>query len=294
VHPILFEFHGFKLHSYGLLLALAFLIGIQLFVSRGARRGMPEDRLHSLSLLLLVLSVVGGRALFVLTHGAEYARDPLAILRLWEGGLMLYGGYFLAIVGGIVYLRRAGLPVWRVADAAAPSMALGIGLGRIGCYLNGCCYGLPADLPWGVTFPTGSYASYTFPGQALHPSQLYLALSGCALFALLLALDRRPRFDGRLFWSYVLLDAVARFAIDFTRFYDETSFIGRMWGLSFNVNQILSAVLILAAVIMLSRLPRQSAASPDAAAGGENAGSPPDASAEMPPDAAAGPVRPAH
>jgi phosphatidylglycerol:prolipoprotein diacylglycerol transferase len=289
VHPILLEFHGFKLHSYGLLLAVAFLLGIQLFVSRGARRGLPEDRLQSLSLLLLVSAIVGARGLFVLTHAAEYARDLLAILRLWEGGLMLYGGYFLSIIAGIVYLRRAGLPVWRVADAAAPSMALGIGLGRVGCYLNGCCYGLPSHLPWSVRFPGGSYADFTFPGEALHPSQVYLALWGVGLFLLLLALDRRARFDGWLFWTYVGLDAAARFAIDFTRYYDETSFIGRLWGLPFNVNQVLSGVLILAAAVMLWKLPRRQWSPAVAAAG--DAEPPAGGPGEPPPASPAGPPR---
>lgn len=260
MHPILFTFHGLTLHSYGLLLAVAFLVGIQLFVARGVRRGLPEDRLHSVSLLLLVLSIVGGRGLFVLTHWSDYARDPLGAFRLWEGGLILYGGYFLAIVGGIAYLRRVHVPVWRVADAVAPSAALGIAIGRLGCFLNGCCFGLPTRLPWGVHFPPGSYSSYTFPGELLHPSQLYLAGAGGLVFTLLLVLDRRPRFDGWLFWTYVALDAACRFLIDFTRYYDQTSFLGTLGGLSFNMNQILSGVLILASAVMLVALSRRPAA----------------------------------
>ena len=134
----------------------------------------PEVKLSTLSLILLVLAIVGGRGLYALTHWADYARDPAGVFRIWEGGLMLYGGYFLAIAGGIVYARRANLLVWRAADAAAPSMALGIGIGRIGCFLNGCCFGLPTHLPWGVRFPAGSYSTFAFPGEALQPSQLSL------------------------------------------------------------------------------------------------------------------------
>lgn len=267
MHPVLFQFHGLTLHSYGLLLAIAFLLGIQLFVWRGVRRGLPEENLHSLSLLILLLAVIGGRALFVITHWSEYAPDPLSALRIWEGGLILYGGYILAIVGGILYLRRAGLPVWRTADAAAPSMALGIGLGRIGCYLNGCCFGLPTHLPWGVTFPKGSYSSYTFPGEPIHPSQLYLVGAGLGLFTLLLLLDRKPRFDGWLFWTYVAIHSLARFVVDFTRYYDQTSFIGTLWGLPFNVNQILSGLLFVTSIIMLTVLSRRRASAPAALPG---------------------------
>ena len=225
-------------------------------LKRGVKRGLSEEKLSALSLLLLVLAIVGGRGLFVLTHWSDYARDPAGVFRIWEGGLMLYGGYLLAIAGGIAFVRRAGLSVWRVGDAAAPSMALGIGIGRLGCFLNGCCFGTPTHLPWGLRFPSSSYSNFVFPGEALHPSQLYLAAAGGALFVLLLAWDRKPRFDGWLFWTYIALDAIVRFVIDFTRFYDQTSFLGKVGALSFNVNQVLSGFLVLAAVIMLNRLSR--------------------------------------
>ena len=257
MHPTIVQFGNFAIHSYGLLLAVAFLVSIQIFLARGKARGIPEERLSTLSLLLLLLAIIGGRALFVFTHWADYAQDPLGIFRLWEGGLMLYGGYFLAISGGIVYVRRAGLPVWRIADAAAPSMAIGVGIGRLGCFFNGCCFGLPTHLPWGIHFPPQSYSNAVFPGESLHPSQLYMAGAGFLLFVVTLALDRKPRFDGWLFWVYVALDATLRFVIDFTRYYDETSFIGRVGSLSFNVNQVLSAILFLAAMIMLRVLSRR-------------------------------------
>src|SRR5262249_54961188 len=157
-------------------------------------------------------------------------------LRLWEGGLILYGGYVAAIGGGILYVRSKKLPVWRVGDAVAPSMALGVAIGRIGCFLNGCCYGLPTHLPLGVRFPAENLASFRFPGQDLHPSQLYLSGSSFGLFILLLALDRKRRFDGWLFWSYIALDALLRFLIDFTRYYDETAVIGSLGPLTFNMN----------------------------------------------------------
>lgn len=257
MHPTLLKFQGIELHSYGLLLAIAFLLGIQIFVARARARGLPEEAMHTLSLWLLVLAIAGARLLFVLTHWREYAADPLAILRLWEGGLILYGGYLAAIAGGIVYVRRRGLNVWRVGDAAAPSMALGIAIGRLGCFMNGCCYGLPTHLPWGVHFPAGTMASYTFPGMGIHPSQLYLSISSFLVFAGLLVFDRKRRFDGSLFWSYIAVDALLRILIDFTRYYDETAVIGAMGPLTFNMNQVLSGGLILISVAMLAILSRR-------------------------------------
>ena len=280
MHPSVFKFHSFEVHSYGLMLAIAFLVAIQIFVSRGKRRGISEDALHTISLVILILAIVGGRGLFVLTHWADYASDPLGIFRLWEGGLMLYGGYVLAIVGTIVYVRRAKLQVWRIGDAVAPAMALGIGIGRIGCYLNGCCFGLPTHAPWGVKFPPGSYSSYVFPGMPIHPSQLYLVLAGVLLFVALLLLDRKPHFAGYLFWMAVAIDSVLRFGIDFTRYYDTTSFLGKVGGLSFNINQILSVGLFLSAMVMLRVLSRRkAAASPPAEGVAPDAASEPRASA---------------
>ncbi|HSQ59120.1 MAG TPA: prolipoprotein diacylglyceryl transferase [Acidobacteriota bacterium] len=281
MHPTLFEFAGVSLHTYGLLLAVAFLLGIQLFVARARGRGLPEEPMHALALWLLVLAIVGGRVLFVLTHWADYAADPLAVLRLWEGGLMLYGGYILAIAGGIVYVRRKGIPVWRVADAAAPSMALGVGIGRLGCFMNGCCFGLPTTLPWGVHFPPGSAPTFLYADAAIHPSQLYLSGAGFLLFGVLLAMDRTRRFDGRLFWVYIALDAALRFVIDFTRYYDATSAIGSLGGLMFNVNQILSAGLILASAVMLRILTRRPAPAMPAPAA-PDAATPPDAADSLP------------
>lgn len=264
MHPTLLKFHGLELHSYGLLLAIAFLLGIQIFVARARARGIAEEPMQTLSLLLLLLSIVGARVLFVITHWSDYAADPVAIFRLWEGGLILYGGYIFAIGGGILYVRRRGIRVWRVGDAAAPSMALGIAIGRVGCFMNGCCFGLPTTLPWGVRFPVDSVASYTFPGAPIHPSQLYLSLAGLAIFVWLLAVDRKPHFEGWLFWTYIAVDAGFRFLLDFTRYYDASSAIGTLGGLSFNMNQVLSGGLILLSLVMLAILSRRPAA-PDQA-----------------------------
>lgn len=286
MHPTLVKFGSFAIHSYGLLLAVAFLAAIQLFLVRGRARGLSEDRLSTLSLWLLVLAIVGGRIFFVVTHWDDYKGDPLAIFRLWEGGLILYGGYALAIAGGILYVRRAGLSVWRVGDAAAPSMALGIGIGRLGCFFNGCCYGLPTTLPWGIHFPPESYSSAVFPADALHPSQLYMSAAGFLLFFALLALDRKRRFEGWLFWSYIAMDAGLRFLIDFTRHYDETSLLGRIGGLSFNMNQLFSAGLILISFAMLRILGERAKRAP-----ADGTGDPGTAPAEAPdPESGAAPA----
>ncbi len=118
----------------------------------------------------------------------------------------------------------------------------------------GCCFGLPTTGPLAIKFPPGSYSNFVFPNEPLQPSQLYLAAAGIGLFVLLLALDRKPHFDGWLFWTYIAFDATLRFVIDFTRYYDATSYLGRIGPFAFNVNQVFSAVLVLVSVFMIRRL----------------------------------------
>lgn len=166
----------------------------------------------------------------------------------------MYGGVLAAIVGGIAFIRSQGLSVWLVCDIVAPAMALGEGITRLGCFLNGCCFGTPTALPWAVTFPRDSFSALVFPGCPLHPSQLYSAGAAFAIFFVLLRLGRRIRFEGQLFWSCILLLSCARFAIDFTRYYEGTDYLGRLDGLNFNSNQLVAAGLVLASIIAMTIL----------------------------------------
>ena len=209
-------------HTYGIMLAIAFWLGSAWLWRESHRNGWDENKVTSLLLVLLLVSVAGARGMFVLTHWQDYARDPLGAVRIWEGGLTLYGGILPV---GIWYCRRAGLPVWRVADALAAPVALGMALGRVGCFLNGCCFGKPTSLPWGVHFPPRAYGSIQFPGLALHPSQLYFTGAELGIMGLLLALRGRLRRPGQLWWLFVMLDSATRFLIDFTRYYEPSAFL---------------------------------------------------------------------
>lgn len=230
------------LHSYGLLLALAFLAGTIVIERLAAPRGLDRDAVLDCALVIMAAAVVGSRAFYVLSHLDDYRGNWWSVLAVWEGGLTFYGGVLLAAPAGFLCMARRKLPVWTMSDLIAPAFALGIGLGRLGCFLNGCCYGKPSHLPWAVMFPAGSAAGSM--GCALQPTQLYESAFGFAMFALLLRLVPRRHFPGQLLCLFIALYAVWRFFLDFLRYYERS----QVTVLGLTNNQWVSVALLAAAV----------------------------------------------
>jgi phosphatidylglycerol:prolipoprotein diacylglycerol transferase len=210
--------------------------------------------------VIIVCTIVGARGLYVLAHLEQFSGRWLDVFRTWEGGLTMYGGAVPAAIAGLWYLRRAGVDQWRAADAIAPSLALGLGFTRIGCFLSGCCYGKPTDLPWGVVFPLQCAAGAHYPGTAIHPAQLYASAAGFLIFGILLLVDRPTLRRGNLFVTLVLLYSIARFLLDLVRTYDESAF--PFAGVPLTLNQWISLVLIVGAVFKLMQRDRSAARSP--------------------------------
>jgi phosphatidylglycerol:prolipoprotein diacylglycerol transferase len=252
VHPILIELGALKIYSYGFMLALSFFIGILFAGRRAERRGISREVIQDLSIILIILAVVGSRTLYIITHRDHY-RSIIDIIALWEGGATYYGGLVLTLIGALVYLRRKRLSFLKVADICAPSIALGIFLTRIGCFLSGCCFGSPTECLLGVSFPPGSPAGFAFPGSAVHPAQLYSSFYGIVIFVVLILFDRRKSRDGFIFALLCLLYGAARFTIDFFRYYDESA----MMTASLTVNQVISVALALFGLVMLVLLSRR-------------------------------------
>jgi phosphatidylglycerol:prolipoprotein diacylglycerol transferase len=249
VHPILIEIGRLKIYSYGLMLALSFWIGILIAAKRAERRGVKQEHIYDLSIVLILAAVIGSRMLYILTHRDDY-HSILDIFALWQGGATFYGGFILALAGAIVFVRKKGLSFFRVADICAPSIALGFFFTRIGCFLSGCCFGKPTDLPFGVVFPAHSPAGYYCPGTPLHPTQLYDALYGLAMAGVLLLLDRKRPFTGFTFGFLCILYGVGRYCIDFLRYYEDSARIGR----AMTVSQLTSLFLVAAGIAVLVSL----------------------------------------
>ncbi len=265
--PELVSFGPFHVRSFGLMLALAFVVGAWLALGEARKKGIDESKLLNVVLFILLGSIVGARGFYALTHPEEFARDPLGVFRLWEGGLTLIGGFVLGTIAGFAYMKHAGLPLHVTADVLAPSVALGSGIARVGCFLNGCCFGVPGHGPWCVRFPADSAAAMQFPGQALEPSQLYNAGAGVLLFVLLLWLRPRLKVPGQLWWTFVLLFSLVRIPIDQTRWYEPSAYVIRWGARGLTDSELVGLVLAAFSILMLIVLQRrQKAGAVDAAA----------------------------
>ncbi len=213
------------------MLAMSFLLGIYLGAWRAKRVGIKPQLMLDLSVFIILAAVIGSRLLYVLFHFDEYS-SPLQVFALWEGGATFYGGLVLAIIVSVAFARRKNLPFLQIADIMAPSIALGMALTRVGCFLSGCCFGTPTDAPWGVVFPDSCPAGYAASNAALslgvdvihlHPTQLYSSLYGVVIVAILLLGERGIKKRGALFGLLLVLSAAARFIVDYFRFYEDNA-----------------------------------------------------------------------
>ncbi len=238
MHPILFTIFGFPIHSYGVMLALSFVAGIWLGTWRAKQNNLSPGVVSDVAFWVIISALVGARLYFVLLHPEEFQGNLLSIFNPFQngnigiGGLVMYGGFIGAIIAAFVYFKIKKLQFLPYADALAPSLGLGIFLTRIGCFLNGCCYGAPAL--HGVSFPTDSPAGvyqYSMNACSLQPSQLYESIGGLLLMALVLLSERRFKFKGASFYLIGTGYAVVRFVIDLTRVYSPQE---RFGGLSHN------------------------------------------------------------
>ena len=214
MHPIAFELGPFAVRWYGVMMAIAFIAGLWTASRRGLREGIAAEKILDIGPWLIVGTIVGARALHVATYwNEEFAGQPLwEIFAVWKGGLVFYGGLMGATLAGIVYARFKKIALWKLADVLAPSIPLGYVFGRIGCFLNGCCFGSRCDLPWAVSYPEGNMnGAPTYP---VHPSQLYDSLLSLILYLGLAWLYRRKKFDGQVFAAYLLCYAVTRSIVE--------------------------------------------------------------------------------
>jgi len=155
---------------------------------------------------------------------------------------------------GMIYLKRKGVPVLVASDLVAPQLALGIAIARVGCFLNGCCFGKESGLPWAVVFPPDCQAGWTLPGKHLHPTQIYSALANLVIFIVLRRALARKLADGVVFCGFLVLYGSWRFAIDYLRYYETAMYLGPV---SITWNQVFSLAMIAVGLALGFRLARQ-------------------------------------
>ena len=249
--PILFQLGRFTVYAYGSILGLGFVVGMTLVFLKARKEGIPIERVIELFCLAIFSSLIGARGLYVLLNFSIFRGEPSRILRVWEGGLVFYGGFLLAVATAIGYMRRHQLAPWKTADLFTPSIALGLFFARIGCFMAGCCYGSVTSLPWAVTFTDPR--SLARLNAALHPTQLYEAGSGLALFLFLIWIEKRKAYDGQAFWLFLLLYSLVRFLIEFVR--DDPR--GFLWGTFLSTSQVIGICLAILSLFMLFYLRRR-------------------------------------
>jgi phosphatidylglycerol---prolipoprotein diacylglyceryl transferase len=264
MHPILFDFGGFTIYAYGVLLAAAYLLGLQFALMRARARGLDGQRVMDLGIWIIISALVGAKLLLFVVDFRRYTSNPRDLMELLRSGGVFYGGLIAAVAVALVYLRRHKLPLWTTTDVFAPGIALGHVVGRLGCLMAGCCFGRPTSVPWAITFrdPAAMANVGTPLGVPLHPTQLYEAGAELLILGILLAFERRGRpFPGRTFWSYLLLYGISRFIVEFYR--------GDSRGMVFDVlstSQFVSVILVPLAIVMLVVLSRRPDPSRHAAA----------------------------
>ncbi len=213
--PILFHVGSFPIHTFGVLVALGFVFGLWA-ASRNARTaGLNPELPYDLAPWLIGGALIGARLLYIVSYWQrDFAGQPFTeIFAIWKGGLVYYGGLIGATAAGIFVVLRRKLPLWKVADCLAPGIAIGQAFGRTGCLLNGCCYGRETDVPWAIRYPEGHS---TFP-HLVHPAQVYESLLNIGFFGLLMLLQRRRKFDGQVFATYLIGYAFIRSFVEYFR-----------------------------------------------------------------------------
>jgi len=282
MHQVLFEVPGLGLtiHGFGVMLLVAFLASIWLASRRARAAGLDPILIQDLAFWMIIGGLVGARAFYVIQHN-ENIDSFWDVFKIWEGGIVLYGSLIGAAAGFGLYWSRHRFPIRAMLDVIAPAVALGMAIGRIGCFLNGCCYGDvcdPSRIPWAVEFPSGTlpWADHVHEGRLgtdaprslpVHPTQLYAAIDGFLLAWLLIAFTPLKRRDGEVIALLFVAYPISRFLIERLRDDEAAVFAGM------TISQNISLLVVALGIGLWLWLPRRSGSAAEArAAGAESSG----------------------
>lgn len=254
MYPVLFHFGRFTIYTYGFFVALGVISGITMARFEAKRVGIDPDRIMDLCFYIILSAIIGARLLYVATNLDFFTHYPIEIVKIWNGGLVFYGGFIAALVTAAVVVHVFRLPLAKTADIAGISVPLGHFFGRLGCFSAGCCYGKACSLPWAVTFHNPS--SLARLGVPLHPTQLYSAASNLSIFLLLFFMRKHKRFDGQIFWLYVLMYGVMRSIIEIFRGDFRGAYIFGILSISQAIGLSMAALAIVMLAVLYTRSDR--------------------------------------
>lgn len=245
-HLLRWDLGPFTLHTYGLLLAVAFLTGLYVAARQARKAGLDANRVADLGVYVLIAGLLGAKLLLLVVDFRHYRSHPEDLLSIFQSGGVFYGGLLAALPVAWWYVRRHKLPGWATADCLAPGVVIGQSIGRLGCFAAGCCFGKPTSVAWGVTFRDAYANRYvgTPLDIALHPTQLYEALLTLVIFLVLLRVADRKKFHGEVLVAYLALYAVGRFIVEF---YRGDYSRGTVLGGALSTSQFIAILMLLAA-----------------------------------------------
>ena len=219
MHPILFHIGNFTVHTFGAILMVAFAVAVYRgFRAAEKREGSLQPGqatgadILDVSVFMILAGVFGARALFVALDWSQYSGRPQTWLAIWEGGISFHGALLGGILAMALFCRARKLSLMKLCDSLAPSVMIGYAIGRIGCFFNGCCYGIPTTMPWGVRFFDDGH--WTPPS---HPTQLYASAMSFLFFAILVRIERRQTYVGQMVGWYLIFAATERFIMEIWR-----------------------------------------------------------------------------
>ena len=226
MHPVIIEFGHLSIRWYGLMIALAFLVGTWLAGKEAERKGIGKERIQNFFLFAFLGAIVGARIYFVAFNDVTvFWQDPLAVFAIWEGGLAIHGAILGGLLVSFIFARHHRFNLVKFLDTLAPSLILGQAIGRIGCFFNGDAHGYPTTMPWGLVYSPESIAGQIYPGLPLHPTQLYEMVLNLIIFGILWKLRKKLNVNGHLFLLYVILYSAARIFVEHFRA-DQLTYFG--------------------------------------------------------------------
>jgi phosphatidylglycerol:prolipoprotein diacylglycerol transferase len=241
MHPVLVKLGPVTVYSYGVMVALGFALAAFL-ISRHARRlGLAPEKLVDMLVVVLISGIIGARLLYIILNLGYYIAQPVEIFDLAKGGLVWYGGFIAGVIAAVTYIRINKLDFWLVMDLIVPYVALAQALGRIGCLLNGCCYGapVPTGFPFGVVFPDSFLVR--------HPAEIYSSILLIIIYVILRIWQELPHFKGEIFLGYCILYPLKRFGVEFFRGDNPRAYFG------LTISQAISLAVFTAAIVIFIR-----------------------------------------
>jgi phosphatidylglycerol:prolipoprotein diacylglycerol transferase len=255
MHPVLLQIGPLTIRWYGVMIVIACLTGLWLARKEAERKGIGKDKVDDFFPYAVIGAIICARLYYIaFDDPALFWKDPFHVLAIWQGGIAIHGAILGGLFACILFTRVKHVSFWKFADTLAPSLILGQAIGRIGCFFNGDAHGYPTKMPWGMIYSNESPAGQMFPGQALHPTQLYEMIFNLIIFGVLWKIRKKFKTSGNLFLLYLIMYSGGRILVEHFRA-DKLTYFNNI-----SAAQSIGGIIIATAFILMFVIQRKSAA----------------------------------